>query len=139
MSLRTRATAPVAGLVTGPAAAFATAAVLTLTACASNLDGVGHGSGAPAPVSSSAAPATASAPASTVAPVSGAATPCPQSEPQQAFACLQGVLSTYWSGQLNQVVTERIVVDAVPAQAPPACRPGIEAGGERTCRAAPTI
>jgi predicted metalloprotease len=32
------------------------------------------------------------------------------------------------------VVTERIVVDAVPAQAPQACRPGIEAGGAITCR-----
>ena len=71
--------------------------------------------------------------------MSGAATPCPQSDPRQTVACLQGVLSTYWSAQLNQVVTERIVVDASPAQAPPACRSGIEGGGAITCRSDLTL
>ncbi len=129
-------------------AAVLATAMAVLAGCASTLAGVGHGSGAaPSPATASGtapttaptsapttATATASASASSVAPVSGAATPCPQSDPQETLACLQGVLSTYWSAQLNQVVTERIVVDASPAEAPPACRPGIESGTAITCK-----
>jgi hypothetical protein len=133
MPLRTR----VATLAT------ALAVALAFTACASTVGGVGRGSGAPAAptptTAPTAAPTTASASASTIAPVAGAATPCPESDPQQTVACLQGVLSTYWSAQLNQVITERIVVDASPAQAPPQCRPGIEGGTAITCRADLTL
>jgi hypothetical protein len=142
-------------------AALAIAAATTLVACASSLDGVGHGSGAvPPPASTAASPApstatssapssgvsssgvsspSASAPESSVAPVSGAATPCPQSDPEQTVLCLQGVLSTYWSAQLNHVVSERIVLDATPAETPPACRAGIEGGTAITCQADLTL
>jgi uncharacterized protein len=98
-------------------------------------------SAAPSSASASTASSAPAAPtsASPVAPVTGAATPCPHSQAQDAFSCLQGVLSNYWSGQLNQVVTEPIVVDASPAQVPPACRPGIEAGAAITCRSDLTL
>lgn len=135
--------------------AAAVLAALLVSACSSVVGGAGHGSGPPpAPASTAAIPsstAVSSPPtvvssppvttpaSSAAAPTSSPAvpaglTPCPQSGPRAAVSCLQRTLSDFWSGQLNSVVSEPVVLDATPGQAPAPCRPGIEAGAAITCK-----
>jgi predicted metalloprotease len=126
------------------AALVATVVLALLAGCTSTRLGVGHGSGAPlvtsasqpAPVPSASAPSSSE---SRIAPVPGGLTPCPQSDPTQATTCLRGVLSDFWSGQLNTTVDEPIVIDAVTAQVPPECRPGIAGGTAFTCKSDLTL
>ena len=125
-------------------------ALVLLTGCASARTGTGHGSGAPATAPTS-APATAptsapttqstnaTSPSETSTPVTPSAvpagiTPCPQADPFAAVGCLHQVLSDFWSGQLNSVIGETVVLDAEPAQVPRPCRAGIELGTAITCR-----
>jgi predicted metalloprotease len=131
--------------------------VALLCGCASTVAGTGQGRAVPvrgsattatspvtsaatsAPTSASTVPSGPAAATSTVPAASGAATPCPQSEPTEVVACLQRVLSYYWSGQLNRVVTEPILLDPVPSTVPARCRPGIQAGSAITCKSNLTL
>lgn len=47
---------------------------------------------------------------------------------------MRSALSDFWSGQLNQVVSEPVYLDAKPAQVPAQCRAGIDATPAFTCR-----
>jgi uncharacterized protein len=115
-------------------------ALAVLAGCASTVTGAGRGSGATtgpgegtsSASTSSAAPTPTSSPAPT--PVPAGITPCPQTDVYAAVGCLRQVLSDFWSGQLNNVVGEAVVLDADPARVPRPCRPGIELGTAITCK-----
>ena len=117
-------------------------ALALLAGCASTVTGSGRGSGAaprrsPAAGTSAVPSSTASAPStpsSSTTPVPAGVTPCPQTDPYATVGCLRQVLSDFWSGQLNSVIGEAVVLDAYPAQVPRPCRPGIELGTAITCK-----
>ncbi|HEY2300008.1 MAG TPA: neutral zinc metallopeptidase [Jatrophihabitans sp.] len=122
-------------------------ALVLLTGCVSARIGTGHGSAAPPPAAlPPTTPPPTTAPTSTPSPtasmsesasttaVPAGITPCPQADPSAAVGCLHQVLSDFWSGQLNNVIGESVVLDADPTQVPRPCRPGIELGTAITCR-----
>ena len=49
--------------------------------------------------------------------------------------CVRAALSDYWSGQLNQVISEPVHIEARKADVPRSCRPGIDSTPAFTCKA----
>src|SRR5690349_12913311 len=112
-------------------AVTAVLALAVLAGCGSTVPGTGRGSGARstppgagtshAPASSTGVaptPTSSPTPTPTPAPVPAGITPCPQTDVHAVVGCLRQVLSDFWSGQLNNVIGEAVVLDADPARVP---------------------
>lgn len=62
---------------------------------------------------------------------------CPKVAPadtQAIVRCLRSSLSTFWSGQLNEVIDQPVVVEPTPAQVPQQCRSAITITSAFTCQ-----
>ncbi|WP_157695183.1 neutral zinc metallopeptidase [Nakamurella panacisegetis] len=54
-------------------------------------------------------------------------------------SCLKASVSDYWSGQLNQVVDQDVIVDPSTSQVPSACRSALTAAPAFTCQVNDTV
>ncbi len=134
-----------------PLCCVAALSLLVLAGCASTVAGSGIRGTPTGPVLTNAPTATSapstvapSSPGSTApptaptnpAPSSAAVGPalCADATTQNATAqCLRSALSHFWSGQLNQVISEPVYLEPTAAQVPTACRGGITGAPAFTC------
>jgi len=64
---------------------------------------------------------------------------CSRSTDELTAHCLEGALSAFWSGQLNQAVDEPVALAPPVAQVPHACRTALQVAPAFTCRADRTL
>lgn len=110
------------------------------TTGATTSPGTTPGTTPPQTVPPSTAPPT---PATSPGPPTAAGFPvCPSvrvTDIPAVVACLKTSVSTFWSGRLNQVVDQDVVVDPTASQVPVDCRGGLTAAPAFTCRINDTV
>ena len=101
----------------------------------------------PATTASTARPTTARTTAKSATSTSKTSLPAsfpvcpgvPDSNVNQIVSCLKASVSDFWSGQLNQVVDQDVVIAPTAAQVPAACRPALTDAPAFTCQVNDTV